>query len=803
MATQSYILNKNWMVKRQNGNEELAVNFPGDIHSALLDAEFIGDPYWRDTEATLDWVHESVWVAERFFILPKIVSGRYFLRLKSVDTHATVMVNGVTVGELENRFRTYNLDVTAALLENENRITIRFHSNSAIANSKSEAFPFSVPYIWNNTLSYYNFLRKPQCDAGWDWGIALSPLGIYDDISLEFVEDVLLTDVSIKQAHKDGVVSITAVLFSYCSHPTKTQGRITIDGKTVSAEVDLYPGENKTTLTIDVEAPQLWWPIGFGDQTLYTVEVNLGNQAKLFQIGLREIELLTDQDEIGSRFAFRINGREIFMRGANWIPADALPSRATPEIVGDLLDSAVEANMNMIRVWGGGTYEPDWFYQMCSERGILVWQDFMFACNLYPSSDRQWLENVRVEARQQVRRLSTHACIALWCGDNELVGAIGWFDESKNDRDRYIAMYARLNFALQEIVEDEETDVPWWPSSPCVGHLNYGDSWHDDTSGDMHFWDVWHSAKDFEHYRSVKPRFCSEFGFQSFPSPAIIQSFTEPEDRNISSCVMNIHQKNEGGNSRIVETIARYFRFPDNFDEMCWLSQVSQALAMKTAIEFWRISKPRTMGTIYWQLNDTWPVASWSSLEYGGGWKLTHYLARRFFDPVFVTAQLDKITGEIVIWAINDTPEDVFLSVAANKVDVAGPITTLNNWSAVCPSDRSIQVARIPAGTLSDQEIMCLQWQDAELRYSGENDYWKKRPKDYNLQEAMIEVTETNDGVILSTDRPAFYVTHDFGGSDVWSDNCFVLLPDRPKKLIRNRSRGGRSGSAKVRFLRG
>lgn len=287
------------------------------------------------------------------------------------------------------------------------------------------------------------------------------------------------------------------------------------------------------------------------------------------------------------------------MRGANWIPADALPARATPAQTRALLQSAVDANMNMIRVWGGGQYEADWFYELCSQMGILVWQDFMFACNHYPGADRDWLNLVRLEARQQIRRLSRHACIALWCGDNELVGALTWLPETRANRDRYLANYDRLNHALEEAIADEGPDVAFWPSSPSAGRLNFSDGWHDDTAGDMHFGDVWHEAREFEHYRSVRPRFCSEFGFQSFPSMTTIECFTEPGDRNVSSPAMDIHQRNIGGNSRIVETIGRYFRIPEKFESMVFLSQISQALAIKTSVEFWRSNIPRTMGTLY------------------------------------------------------------------------------------------------------------------------------------------------------------------------------------------------------------
>ncbi len=477
-------------------------------------------------------------------------------------------------------------------------------------------------------------------------------------------------------------------------------------------------------------------------------------------------------------------------------------------MVDDLLQSAVDANMNMLRVWGGGQYEPDWFYQKCSEKGLMVWQDFMFSCNLYPASDSAWLNSVRIEARQQIRRLSQHASLALWCGDNEVIGALSWFEEARMDRDHYLAVYARLNHALEEAMEQEAPGIAFWTSSPAVGRLNFGDGWHDDGAGDMHFWDVWHSSKDFEHYRTVKPRFCSEFGFQSFPSNQLIETFTEEHDRNVSSGVMDVHQRNQGGNSRIVETLARYFRFPEKFDDMTWLSQVSQALAMKTAIECWRTNKPRCMGTLYWQLNDTWPVASWSSLEYGGNWKLTQYFARRFFAPVLVSAQPDVETGEVVIVAVNDTPEPLALDIGITSVTPEGVVKNVGDWSVVVPTDQSIEVCRIDASLFSEGQILHFQWQDGEAMHVGLNDYLPLRPKQYRLSEPNILVThsEGSEGaeVELVSDSLALFVTYDHGGSDVWSDNGFTLLPGIPKRLHRLRSRGGDKGkpAAVVRYLK-
>lgn len=804
-------LNADWTVRRADDSAVVAIDFPSDIHSALLAEGRIADPYWRDTEVSLDWVHKSEWIAERRFTLTGPIDGRHVLTLDGVDCVSVVDLNGTELGRCENQFLRYDLEVGGALVEGENVLAIRFVSNSAEATRKAAESLIAAPYLSsNNRLPHYNQLRKSQCDAGWDWNIALSPLGIRGSVALRRIDDVRLDDVRVGQCHQDGRVRLDVTVFFDATTDGETEAGIAVDQAVVRDAVTYWPGENRATLSLEISEPRLWWPAGHGAQEMYDVIVWVGRQEKRLRIGLRTVEVITDPDAIGQRFAFRINGREIFMRGANWIPADALPGRATPERVRDLLTSAVEANMNMLRVWGGGQYEPDWFYLMCSEMGILIWQDFMFACNLYPAHDRRWLDLVRTEARQQLRRLSAYPCIALWCGDNELVGALNWYAESRNDRDRYVAIYDRLNHALDEAVEDEAVGVPFWPSSPSGGRLCFESGWHNDRAGDMHFWDVWHEAKDFEHYRTVRPRFCSEFGFQSFPSLRVIESFTEPDDRNVSSAVMEVHQRNQGGNSRIVETLARYFRFPDSFEDMAYLSQVSQGLAMKTAIEFWRSSKPRCMGTLYWQFNDTWPVASWSGLDYGGGWKLNHYMARRFYDPVLVTAQPDDRTGEVVVYAINDTPAPVSLSIGVRSVHADGDSATLGSFAVVCPVDQVVEVARFGQARVGGDAFLHLDWTDTDGRIRGENDFLPRRPKTYRFGKPAISVgleqgEEDRETIVLSTDRPALFVTYDHGSDDIYSDNCFTLLPDRPKRLsiVRKRHSHLPEQEKRVRYLGG
>lgn len=783
------LLNEGWTLVRSERGIALAVNVPFDVHSVLIDAGVIGDPYWRDRELELDWVHEGEWTLSRDIdIAGPVPSGHWTLSFEVVDCVTSVRINGEPAGETASQFLRHDLDVTDLLVSGANRIDVTFHSNSRRATEAAERFPFELPYLDGNCrIGNVNHLRKSACHAGWDWNIALMPLGVYGDVRLRRDAVARLDEIKVVQHHESGVVRVAVTAYATGFDVSEVDVVVEFHGQRAARSVQMLPGENRVDVELDIEKPELWWPAGYGAQVLHTLVVRLGDAEIRREVGLREIELLTTPDEIGARFAIAVNGREIFMRGANWIPADALPARCTPEVVEGLLSAARDAHMNMLRVWGGGQYEPDGFYDLCDRMGILVWQDFMFACNHYPAADRDWLALVRREARQQVRRLSSHACLALWCGDNELIGALNWFDVSRANRDRYLANYVMLNHALEEVVEAEAVDVPFWPSSPSSGRLDFGDAWHDDRSGDMHFWDVWHSAKPFEHYRSVRPRFCSEFGFQSFPSPVAIERFTEPADRNVSSPIMDIHQRNDGGNARIVETIARYFRFPEGFDEMVYLSQVAQGLAMQTAIEFWRSEKPRCMGTLYWQLNDTWPVASWAGLEHGGAWKVSHSMARRFYAPVLFTAQPDPVTGETVVRAVADCPGGATLTISLSVEGFDGRRMSLRGQRVVVPEDRAVEVTRLPADAVGGQAFLHLHWHDADGVHVGENTWFPKRFKAYDLPEACVTARWTDGDVrrelVLETDAPAFYVSVGLGGKVVWSDNAFVLLPGRPKTV--------------------
>jgi len=490
---------------------------------------------------------------------------------------------------------------------------------------------------------------------------------------------------------------------------------------------------------------------------------------------------VSQPDAAGRSFGVRVNGRAVFAKGANWIPADALFGRITVEGLRALLQSAVDANMNMLRVWGGGRYEPDWFYDLCDELGLMVWQDFMFACHLYPSTP-EFLTDVDAEVRDVVARISHHACIALWCGDNELIGALTWFPESRADRDRYLVNYDRLNRTVETALLETLPGANWWPSSPSPGPMSFGDAWHDDSSGDMHFWSVWHEGRDFDHYRDVSPRFCSEFGFQSYPSLTAIARFADPKDWNIASPVMESHQKNPGGNARIAETMFRYFRFPVDFANFVYVSQVQQGLAIKTAVTHWRSLKPHCQGTLYWQLNDTWPVCSWSGLDHGGNWKLLHHMAARFYAPVTVVAVPQA--GGIVLRAVNDRPEAVTITVTASAAAMDGSVRKLAEATAAVSSDAAVPVLQLAPDALQAGEVLAFTWSgDAQ----GGDVHAPKPWKAYDLLPSGLTADIVRDGGVwkltLQVKALAPFVAVESEVPGRFSANAVTLFPGHPATI--------------------
>jgi beta-mannosidase len=761
-----------WDLSDASGMHKAPMNVPGDGISALHSAGLIPDPYFGRNEYDLRWICGRDWVLRRKFIADRT---DLMLVVSMLDTVAEISLNGVVVHASDNMFRSFRIDVSGALRMGANEIAITFRSPQVEAAKRQDAQPYFVPFSANNTpIHNGNMLRKPSCDFGWDWNIALATFGLYGDLHLEEITKTRIEKLVISQCHSADLaeVAITAAV--------QGQGNVTFTlcGQSVTAPVQ----NGVAHALIGVQNPVLWWPAGQGAQPLHDLTATIGDHTLTRSIGLRDAKLITQKDDVGLGFKFQINGRDIFAKGANWIPADALAGRITPSATRDLLQSAVDANMNMIRVWGGGRYEPTWFYDLCDELGLMVWQDFMFSCHIYPA-DTAFLDDVAIEVREQALRLHHHASLVLWCGDNELIGALTWFPETRANRDLYLVGYDRLNRAIETALKSAVPHAVWWPSSPSPGPMDFGDAWHDDSKGDMHFWSVWHEGRDFDHYRDVSPRFCSEFGFQSYPSMDVIRRFAHEGDFNIAAPVMESHQKNAGGNARIAETMFRYFRFPVGFENFVYLSQVQQGLAIKTAVTHWRSLKPHCMGTLIWQLNDTWPVCSWASLDHGGGWKLLHHMAREFYAPVFVSAV--PVGDLIELRAVNDGAA-LDVTVSAVAVNMAGNTRALAR-STVHVDGSAVLALAIPAGDLRPDEMLAYVWADGDANLGG--DHFAPRPyKSYDLLPSGLAYDADETGGVytltISAQNLALFVSVEADVAGRFSHNAVTLFPGHSAKII-------------------
>jgi len=772
-----------WRLRHAGRGVDVPICLPGDAISALHDAGEIPDPYHGRNEYDLRWIAEEDWAMVREFDLSETAAmADWTLELDKVDTVAEVFLNGEKLRELGNSFRLHRLPVGGKVRPGANRLEIRFPSGVKAAAARQDGQPFYVPYSKDNCpISNGNMLRKTQCHFGWDWNIALAPFGVYGGVRLVPDQELRIAAIAVEQSHGEGWVDLDVAIKVEAQGSIATPLLIAVAGAVHKETVKLNGTTEIVKRRLRIYQPELWWPAGQGAQTLYDLDVSLGGAAERRRIGFRNLELISEEDAAGRRFAIRVNGREVFAKGANWIPADALPGRITREGAEQLLQAALDANMNMLRIWGGGQYEPDWFYEFCDRHGLMIWHDFMFACHLYPS-DTEFLEDVAGEVREQAARLSSHPSLAVWCGDNELIGALTWFEESIKDRDRYLVAYDRLNRTIETALKEVLPAANWWPSSPSPGPMSFGDAWHDDSSGDMHFWSVWHEGRNFDHYRDVKPRFCSEFGFQSFPSMNVIRQFAEPDDLNIASPVMEAHQKNAGGNARIAETMFRYFRFPMDFENFVYLSQIQQGIAIRTAVEYWRSLKPHCMGTLYWQLNDTWPVASWSSLDYGGGWKALHYMARRFYAPVQFMA-VPRETNQIDFIAVNDRAEPVEIDLVVERHTLGGGAEQIFEAQAEVGITAAASLGMVPAD-LGDETALCVYRWKASDGTSGSDHVLPRAYKGLQLKEPVIKahVIDGADGtkVTVESDYLALFVTLETDKPVRFSDNVLTLLPGEP-----------------------
>ena len=786
-----------WKLKKNSTGEEYPCRIPGDNFSALLEAGVIDDPYFGENESELQWIGEEDWTISMEFEADRVLTecSNLILELDNADTFFDLKVNGRLAGTGNNMFIGYRFQLAGLILEGTNTIEIIFKSPVRAAANLIKAQAYPVPHALFPVQSMgRNLVRKVQCHSGWDWGPCLMVSGLYSTPILKASGNVIINHVYCEMRPADKKLALWELIIHIELNST-SQGMIILSaecaGVESSIEIKTAPGNQTETIRLEINKPDLWWPTGYGKQPLYRLTVRTENESVEKMIGFRNIEVKTETDEHGTGMVFRVNNLDIFARGANWIPSDALPSRQTAERYEQLIDSAVEANMNMLRVWGGGQYEQEIFYELCDRKGILIWQDFMFACAMYPA-DRQFLNSVRAEAEYQVKRLMDHPSIALWCGNNENVGALTWFEESKANRDRYIIDYDRLNEGvIGNTVKALDPARKWWPSSPSAGEGDYSDCWHDDSRGDMHYWSVWHEGKPFEAYYDVIPRFCSEFGFQSLPSLKAIEGFCPPGNRNISAPVMEHHQRNDNGNTIILHTLSGYFRMAEGFEETVYLSRIQQAMAIQTAVEYWRTKRPICMGALYWQLNDVWPAASWSSLDYDGSWKPLHYSAKRFFAPLLLTLH-ETTERDVDITICNEG-----LHTVRGTVHIA-----LYNFDGAAVDNSQIYIESEPGSAIMCKRIS----RDKSDSFRREHFYSARfipeddnisilenylllhKPKRCNIKPADIRAEFQQSNVeprlLLRTDKPAFHVVLEHENwSGRFSDNNLLLLPERESSV--------------------
>ncbi len=630
-----------WEFRQAGTTEWVKGHVPGGVHSDLLAAGKIADPFVADNESRVQWIGKTDWEYRRVFQVSPDLMGEatVFLNCDGLDTIAEVSVNGQKVGSAQNMFVTYRWEIKRLLKVGSNEISVAF---KAPVTYQAEREASRKARGLNPTVGDGTNIRKAPCHFGWDWGPKLPVIGIWKDIRLEACSTGRFSDIHLRQAHDNGKVNLSAGI----SLEKWAKGDLTCkiavtgpDGKTLRSETRLAGEAGSVAVT--VADPLLWWPNGYGKQPLYEVAITLwaGERvldSKSYKVGLRTIELRRQPDEWGESFTFVVNGLPIFAKGSDWIPADSFPTRITHAYLDGLFRSAVATHQNMLRVWGGGFFETEDFYDLCDAYGILVWQDFVFACSVYPLDDEDFLANLHQEVIDNVRRLRHRASLALWCGNNEMEqGWEGWgssrpeLAELKKADERY------FYHTLPEWVRPLDPDHAYWPSSPS-SNTPFKDT-NGQSKGDAHYWDVWHGRKPFTAYRAQFPRFMSEFGFQSLPPFETVKTYAGPQDWNMTSYIMEYHQRSGSGNGLMIGQMTDTFRMPKDFESLVYLSMMLQAEGIRYGVEHWRRNMDRISGTLYWQLNDCWPVASWASLDYFGRWKALHYAAKRFYAPVMLS----------------------------------------------------------------------------------------------------------------------------------------------------------------------
>lgn len=797
-------LNQNWTMRCVEDSQWQEARVPGTVYTDLLRNGNMEDPYWKDNEDAIcslmekDYEYQCTFQGEETEDL-----SNAFLRFEGLDTVADIYLNNVHVGNAESMHRTWEYPVKEVLSPGENTLKVVFHSPLKFI---AQAYKKYGNIGNDDTYEGFMHLRKAHYMFGWDWGAHLPDAGIFRPVFLCSVSHGRIDSVYIRQCHEENKCTLKFEGDCIRETPGEYQWRVLVTAPDGQKYETALSAEGEGQLVI--EDPELWWPNGLGDQPLYQVEAQLlyeGNVEDTWKkrIGLRTMTMQRKKDQYGESFAHEVNGKAFFAMGADYIPEEHLLGRRSEEKTRKLLEDCKLANFNVIRVWGGGFYPDDWFFDICDELGLVVWQDFMFACSVYELTP-EFEANIRKEFADNIKRLRHHASLGLWCGNNEMemfVDERCWVTKASEVRD-YLFMYERI---IPEVLREYDPETFYWPASPSSG--GSFDNPNDPDRGDVHYWKVWHGNRPFSEYRKHFFRYASEFGFQALPSQKTIETFTEdPDDWNLFSYIMERHQRNYGANGKIMNYMQQTYRYPGDFDTVIYASQLLQADAIRYGVEHFRRNRGRCMGAVYWQLNDCWPVISWSSIDYTGRWKALHYYAKRFFAPVMISCQEESwLTQEanmnrqhfqfeksIHLNVTNETLKDREILVKWYVRNAAAEILREEHAKIQVPTLESVWLpkAELPEIDVFTQYVSFEAWENGECVSGGTVIF--SYPKYFRYEKP--ELTCKVEGNQITVSSPVYAKSVEILNEQedlVLSDNYFDLNGDsRTVEILRGKPEG-------------
>lgn len=797
-------LNQNWTMRCVEDSQWQEARVPGTVYTDLLRNGNMEDPYWKDNEDAIcslmekDYEYQCTFQGEETEDL-----SNAFLRFEGLDTVADIYLNNVHVGNAESMHRTWEYPVKEVLSPGENTLKVVFHSPLKFI---AQAYKKYGNIGNDDTYEGFMHLRKAHYMFGWDWGAHLPDAGIFRPVFLCSVSHGRIDSVYIRQCHEENKCTLKFEGDCIRETPREYQWRVLVTAPDGQKYETALSAEGEGQLVI--EDPELWWPNGLGDQPLYQVEAQLlyeGNVEDTWKkrIGLRTMTMQRKKDQYGESFAHEVNGKAFFAMGADYIPEEHLLGRRSEEKTRKLLEDCKLANFNVIRVWGGGFYPDDWFFDICDELGLVVWQDFMFACSVYELTP-EFEANIRKEFADNIKRLRHHASLGLWCGNNEMemfVDERCWVTKASEVRD-YLFMYERI---IPEVLREYDPETFYWPASPSSG--GSFDNPNDPDRGDVHYWKVWHGNRPFSEYRKHFFRYASEFGFQALPSQKTIETFTEdPDDWNLFSYIMERHQRNYGANGKIMNYMQQTYRYPGDFDTVIYASQLLQADAIRYGVEHFRRNRGRCMGAVYWQLNDCWPVISWSSIDYTGRWKALHYYAKRFFAPVMISCQEESwLTQEanmnrqhfqfeksIHLNVTNETLKDREILVKWYVRNAAAEILREEHAKIQVPALESVWLpkAELPEIDVFTQYVSFEAWENGECVSGGTVIF--SYPKYFRYEKP--ELTCKVEGNQITVSSPVYAKSVEILNEQedlVLSDNYFDLNGDsRTVEILRGKPEG-------------